>query len=181
MTLFYKEMITPIGPLTIVGTHSEIVRIDYGTYQELKSKLNAWGAKHLDKPEFIQQTNEKIAHASGELSGYFAGKSFNFSFPFKYYGTDFEKQVWQALYMTVPYGATRTYKDIAEIIRNPKSVRAVGRAVNKNPFSIAVPCHRIIGKKGDLIGYNGGLDKKKYLLTHEREQMALVTRKTNLT
>ena len=81
-------------------------------------------------------------------------------------GTDFQKQVWQAL-LKIPFGETRSYKQIAEAIGNPKAVRAVGMANNKNPLLIVVPCHRVIGTNGKLVGYAVGLDKKEYLLRLE--------------
>ena len=86
-------------------------------------------------------------------------------------GTDFQKKVWSAL-CRIPYGETRSYKDIAEKIGNPKAVRAVGGANNKNRFMIVVPCHRVIGADGSLTGYAGGIDKKIILLRHEGVDMA---------
>jgi len=85
----------------------------------------------------------------------------------KLYGTPFQKQVWEALMDTIPYGKTRTYKEIAVEIGKEKAVRAVGGAVNKNPISIIVPCHRVIGSNGKMVGYNGGISIKEYLLEME--------------
>src|SRR5699024_8165877 len=94
-----------------------------------------------------------------------------FSVPMKLYGTPFQKEVWHALMDTIPFGKTSTYKGIAQAIGKEKAVRAVGGAVNKNPISIIVPCHRVIGSNGKMVGYNGGLDKKEYLLALEGRSM----------
>ena len=104
--------------------------------------------------------------AASQLVDYFAGKRKAFDFPFQLQGTEFQRQVWQAL-CAIPYGETRTYGEIAQAIGNAKSCRAVGMANNKNPLQIVVPCHRVVGAKGDLVGYAGGLDMKKALLELE--------------
>lgn len=101
-----------------------------------------------------------------QLTEYFNGERKVFDFPFSIKGTEFQKKVFKAL-LDIPYGETRTYKEIAEKIGNPKASRAVGMANHNNPISIAVPCHRVIGKNGKLIGYAGGLDMKEFLLQLE--------------
>lgn len=102
----------------------------------------------------------------GQLLEYFDGKRKAFEFPYEMHGTEFQKKVWQAL-CDIPYGATRSYKDIACAVGNPKASRAVGMANNKNPITIAVPCHRVVGTKGKLVGYAGGLEMKETLLNIE--------------
>ena len=99
--------------------------------------------------------------------GYFSKKRKSFDIPIKLEGTEFQKRVWDAL-IQIPYGKTCTYKDIAEKIGNPKACRAVGGANNKNPIMIIVPCHRVIGKNGDLVGYAGGIEVKQKLLDLEQ-------------
>ncbi len=106
--------------------------------------------------------------AYGELLEYFAGKRKTFSIPYRAEGTDFQKRVWQAL-CEIPYGETRSYKDIAAAIGNPKASRAVGMANNKNPIALVVPCHRVIGANGTLVGYAGGLPLKAFLLDMEEK------------
>ncbi len=101
-----------------------------------------------------------------QLKEYFAGKRKIFDFPYQLKGTDFQQKVWAAL-CEIPYGQTRTYKDIALAIGNPRACRAVGMANNKNPMSIVVPCHRVIGSNGKLVGYGSGLDMKQALLQLE--------------
>lgn len=101
-----------------------------------------------------------------QVQEYFAGIRKYFDFPYELFGTEFQKKVWKAL-TEIPYGETRTYKEIAIGIGNAKACRAVGMANNKNPLFIAVPCHRVIGANGKLVGYAGGLEMKKALLELE--------------
>ena len=108
-----------------------------------------------------------IVDAGNQLFEYFAGKRKIFHLPLSLHGTEFQLDVWKAL-QTVPYGETRSYKQIAEQIGNPKACRAVGMANNRNPVMIVVPCHRIIGHDGGMVGYACGLDVKKYLLDLEK-------------
>lgn len=107
-----------------------------------------------------------IAQAFCQLDAYFAGELKTFSLPLAPHGTVFMQAVWQRL-LTVPYGTTASYKDIAHAIGNPKTVRAVGLANHKNPIPIFIPCHRVIGSNGQLVGYNGGLATKAFLLNLE--------------
>jgi O-6-methylguanine DNA methyltransferase len=106
-----------------------------------------------------------LAHR--EIMEYLAGKRRAFDFPMRTSGTAFQEKVWRAL-GEIPYGETRTYGQIAEMIGNPKASRAVGMANNKNPIWIAIPCHRVVGANGALVGYAGGLDMKQALLALER-------------
>ena len=108
-----------------------------------------------------------IKRAISQLSEYFDGERTSFDLPISPSGTGFQKKVWDAL-LTIPYGETRSYKDIAVQIGNPKAVRAVGMANNRNPIAIVIPCHRVIGHNGSLTGYGGGLDVKAYLLELEK-------------
>lgn len=103
-----------------------------------------------------------------QLCEYFNGERKNFTFKYQLIGTEFQKKVWHAL-TKIPYGKTCSYKDIALYIGNPKACRAVGLANNKNPLTIVVPCHRVIGANGSLTGYFGGLDMKKQLLELEQK------------
>lgn len=109
---------------------------------------------------------ELLRKASEQLIDYFEGKRKSFELPLSPRGTDFQQSVWKAL-LEIPFGETRSYGDIAKRIGNPKASRAVGMANNKNPIAIFIPCHRVIGANGSLVGYGGGLDIKKYLLSIE--------------
>jgi methylated-DNA-[protein]-cysteine S-methyltransferase len=108
-----------------------------------------------------------INEAFSQLNAYLAGERTEFSLPLAPRGTAFMQTVWKAL-CNVPYASTASYKDIALAINNPKAVRAVGQANNKNPIPIFIPCHRIIGSNGKLVGYSGGLEIKEFLLALER-------------
>ena len=122
--------------------------------------------------EGVEKETSLTKEAYAQLSEYLNGKRKTFDLPFKMRGTQFQLQVWNAL-LDIPYGETRSYKQIAEAIGNPKAVRAVGMANNRNPLLIIVPCHRIIGKNGSLVGYAGGLDKKEFLLRLENQNFSL--------
>ncbi len=110
-----------------------------------------------------------IDEAVKQLTEYFDGKRKVFDLPLNPQGTEFQRNVWTAL-TEIPYGKVCSYQDIAVKIGNPKAVRAVGGANNKNPILIIIPCHRVIGKDGSLVGYGGGLEIKKYLLSLEHNK-----------
>ena len=103
-----------------------------------------------------------------EIIEYFEGKRKEFDFPYELRGTEFQNKVWKAL-CDIPYGETKTYKDIAIAVGNTKASRAVGMACNRNPIMIAVPCHRVIGSNKKLVGYAGGIDMKRRLIDMENE------------
>ena len=115
------------------------------------------------KGPFVEGTSPVIEEAQKELAEYFEGKRRTFDLPLAFAGTDFQKSVWQAL-QKIGYGETVSYGELARRIGRPKAVRAVGVAVGENPFSIIVPCHRIVGADGSLTGYGGGFEAKKFLL-----------------
>ena len=128
---------------------------------------------HLINIQFTQpqkallQSTELLSMATIQLDEYFQGKRTTFSLPFKLTGTPFQLAVWKEL-QNIPYGQTTSYKEIAQKINKPKAYRAVGMANNKNPLPIIIPCHRVIGSNGKLIGYAGGLKLKNYLLELEK-------------
>ena len=117
--------------------------------------------------ESIKQETLLIKEVYRQLSEYLIGERKYFELPLNPKGTEFQRQVWQAL-CDIPYGETRSYKQIAEAIGNPKAVRAVGMANNRNPLLIVIPCHRVIGANGKLIGYGAGIEMKEYLLKLEK-------------
>lgn len=129
------------------------------------TQLYIENAEYNDDDEHETETLKK-AHA--ELQEYFERKRKNFDLKIKPEGTEFQKKVWAAL-TTIPYGKTLSYGDIAKLIGNPKASRAVGGANNKNPIMIIVPCHRVIGSNGALVGFGAGIEVKKYLLNLEKE------------
>lgn len=119
------------------------------------------------RAEDCLQETDLLKDAARQLQEYFAGKRCEFTVPICGKGTDFQQRVWKAL-RDIPYGETRTYGQIAAAIGNPKASRAVGGACNKNPIIIIVPCHRVIGADGGLVGFGCGLDLKEQLLEIER-------------
>jgi methylated-DNA-[protein]-cysteine S-methyltransferase len=157
MEYYYKEMPSPVGRLKLVASDNGLAAI-------------LW---ENDKPERIRVRTytENISHpvllqAEQQLNEYFEGKRHQFSLPLDPVGTEFQKSVWNAL-STIPFGQTRSYSDIARQLGNLKAVRAVGAANGRNPISIIVPCHRVIGASGELTGFAGGLEAKAYLLSME--------------
>lgn len=117
--------------------------------------------------EGVEFESDLIKEAHRQLTEYLNNERKVFDLPLNPKGTDFQQQVWKAL-CEIPYGETRSYKQIAEAIRNPKAVRAVGMANNRNPLLIVVPCHRVIGANGALVGYGAGLAMKEFLLNLEK-------------
>jgi methylated-DNA-[protein]-cysteine S-methyltransferase len=143
----------PIGAIGIAEDEGAIVRVFFG-------------GKKKALPGFNTAETPLIKKAAAQLAEYFNGKRKSFNLPLALQGTDFQISVWEAL-QTIPAGETRSYKDVAALIGNPKAVRAVGMANNRNPIVIIVPCHRVIGHDGSLTGYGGGLPAKQYLLNLE--------------
>jgi methylated-DNA-[protein]-cysteine S-methyltransferase len=111
-----------------------------------------------------------LSRAAAQVHAYFAGEPVAFDVPLDLHGTAFQRGVWQAL-LAIDAGATSSYGDIARRVGSPAAVRAVGAAVGKNPISLIVPCHRVIGSTGALTGYAGGLDRKRSLLALERREL----------
>ncbi|MCL2753056.1 MAG: methylated-DNA--[protein]-cysteine S-methyltransferase [Defluviitaleaceae bacterium] len=126
---------------------------------------------HFGKPQTQEFANNSIIEKCLlQLDAYFAGNLKNFDLPLDAHGTDFQKAVWTAL-CGIEYGETATYGQIAAAVGNSKASRAVGGANNKNPIAIIIPCHRVIGASGKLVGYAGGMERKTWLLTHESNHL----------
>jgi methylated-DNA-[protein]-cysteine S-methyltransferase len=136
----------------------------------LQLKANAAGLMAIGFVEQEQQTtvkpNQITDSTKHQLTEYFAGDRKEFDLPISAPGTEFQRHVWRQLTF-IPYGQTCSYQDIANRLDNPKAVRAVGNANGKNPLTIVVPCHRVIGANGSLTGYAWGVSRKEYLLKHE--------------
>lgn len=157
MSYQYKLMPSPVGQLTLVARNGKLSAILWETERANRVRL---GELHQadDSPVLLE--------AERQLREYFTGTRDQFDLELDFDGTDFQKQVWQAL-LTIPFGETRSYSQIAQQIGNPKAVRAVGAANGRNPISIIAPCHRVIGASGGLTGFAGGLEAKQYLLALE--------------
>lgn len=141
---------TPMGRITLASDGTALTQLVFGAAELAGTQT----------PTAL--TNE----AANQIQEYLAGRRTQFDVPLAPEGTAFQKQVWHAL-ADIPYGQTRTYQQIAEAIGNPKAMRAVGGANNKNPLPIFIPCHRVIGVNGDLVGYAAGLKIKRFLLDLE--------------
>lgn len=161
--IYYQVIDSPIGKLTLGATKKGLCSLKFG---EVKTTTSA---ALNDAPKDAEQNAAQILQeATSQLSEYFAGKRKDFDLPFDIQtGTEFQKDVWEAL-QTIPYGTTCSYKDVAKKIGREKACRAVGGANNKNPIAIIIPCHRVVGSSGKLVGFAGGLDIKKALLELEQ-------------
>ncbi len=148
MNVFFYE--TPVGTITLAEREEALTHLEFGK--------RAFEAEIAETP-FLKNVGE-------QLKAYFAGRLKDFSVSLAPEGTAFQKKVWEAL-RRIPYGETVSYGEIAAEAGNPKACRAVGMANNRNPISIIVPCHRVIGADGSLVGYGGGLDIKRRLLALE--------------
>jgi O-6-methylguanine DNA methyltransferase len=160
-----QEIETSIGYLTVSVYEHQLCHVDFGSLEENKPQLALWAKKH-ELPVLLKVDETQCSEAAEQLRDYFSGARKEFSLKLLMKGTEFQRKVWAAL-AEIPFGETRSYKDIAQAVKNPKGVRAVGMANNRNPIPIVVPCHRVIGSDGSLIGYGGGLDVKKFLLKLE--------------
>ena len=147
-SLFYDFLNTPLGKMEITADHAAVKSISF--VDEVRQR----------------RANPATDIAKLQLQQYFARELERFDLPMQADGTQFQQQVWQAL-TEVGYGKTCSYSDIANSIKNPKAVRAVGSANGKNPLTIVVPCHRVIGRNGTLTGYASGVERKAWLLNHE--------------
>ncbi len=152
MTLYYDNLTTPLGMMETTATKNAVKAIYFVDH-----------AKPRDANSVTQLVKT-------QLSEYFQGTRQDFDLPLDADGTEFQKTVWKAL-LTIESGQTCTYGDIAKQIGNPKGMRAVGLANGKNPLTIVVPCHRVIGANGKLTGYASGTDRKAWLLNHERDSL----------
>lgn len=143
---------SPLGKIVLTENGSAITQLVFS--EVLPEEVNCMETPLLKK-------------AHQQLQEYFDGKRKRFDLPLQPKGTDFQQKVWQAL-QEIPYGAVCSYQDIARVIGNAKACRAVGGANNKNPIAIIIPCHRVIGANGSLVGYGGGLPLKRKLLELEK-------------
>ena len=146
---------TPVGRLRLVEDQAGICAVQFADGEDAPAEAGGQG--------------RFLAQARGQLLEYFAGERRSFDLPLSTHGTPFQEKVWAAL-RSIPWGETRSYRQVAEMIGSPKAARAVGMANNRNPIPILIPCHRVVGKDGTLVGYAGGLERKRALLDLERPQ-----------
>lgn len=157
MTLAYTVMESPLGALKLVASDAGLVAILWPDDAPNRVRLGPL-EERPDHPLLVETERQ--------LARYFAGGRAPFTVPLDPRGTDFQKAVWAAL-LTIPFGETRSYADIARAVGRPAAVRAVGAANGRNPISIIAPCHRVIGSNGALTGFAGGLEAKRFLLALE--------------
>ncbi len=157
MMLFYKEIESPVGRLKLVASPNALVAVLWEREQPNRVKLDA---ATLDPQQPILLETER------QLTEYFSGGRTEFNLPLQPDGSEFQKKVWRAL-REIPFGQTRSYLDLARAIGSSKAARAVGAANSKNPLSIIVPCHRVVGSDGSLTGFAGGVETKAALLALE--------------
>jgi methylated-DNA-[protein]-cysteine S-methyltransferase len=149
---YFTYFVSPIGIIEVISSDIKLIKCNFSK-KEIKPRNNK-------QPLILKETLR-------QLDEYFNGKRTNFELKLDLDGTDFQKNVWKEL-QQIPFGQTITYKELAEKIGNKKAARAVGNANAKNPISIIIPCHRVIGSKGDLRNYGGGIERKKWLIDFEK-------------
>lgn len=157
MTYAYKTMKSPVGELKLVASDKGLAAILWENDNPRRLRLT---------PIAEDENHPVLLEAERQLKDYFSGKRKSFTVKLDFKGTEFQKKVWAAL-LTIPFGETRSYGEVAKQIQNPKAVRAVGGANGKNPIPIIAPCHRVIGSTGKLTGFGGGLEAKARLLALE--------------
>jgi len=154
---YYKTMSSPVGMLKLIAGTRGLAAVLWIHERPHPMEL----AATIEAPEhpLLLQTEQ-------QLREYFGGERDAFPIPLDLRGSEFQRQVWKVL-QTIPYGETRSYGDVAKLVGDPTAVRAVGGAVNRNPIAIILPCHRVIGASGKLVGFGGGLANKSFLLQLE--------------
>ena len=159
---------TPLGEMLAVFGGKGLCLLEFVGQKQLGQEITA--VQKALHGQFIFQENEQTQLLRQELDLYFQGRLKVFATPLEMIGTAFQQQVWNAL-LTIPYGETRSYKEQAQQLGNPKAIRAVAAANGQNKVSILIPCHRVIGSDGKLTGYAGGLNRKQSLLALERGEV----------
>ena len=154
--VLFRSMDSPVGTLTLAGKGGRLMHLRM-VEQTYEPSHDGW-----------EPDDDAFPDAVDQLDAYFAGDRTEFDLKLELVGTGFQRRVWEAL-LTIPYGETRSYGEIAQQIGSPGAFRAVGLANGHNPIGIIVPCHRILGADGSLTGYGGGLWRKQWLLRHEDE------------
>lgn len=165
MSLAYKLIDSPVGKLKLVASDKGLVAILWENDRPSRVRLS----------ELVEDEKHPVlAETERQLGEYFAGRRKTFSVSLDMRGTTFQKNVWEAL-LAIPFGETKSYGQLAKQLGNPRATRAVGAANGRNPISIIVPCHRVIGSSGKLTGFAGGLETKAHLLDLEERGTRLFT------
>ncbi|MCL6415075.1 methylated-DNA--[protein]-cysteine S-methyltransferase [Aestuariirhabdus sp. Z084] len=164
--ILLSRLTTPLGPMFVCATERGICLLEFVDRRMLETEFR--DIQRLFRATIVSGENDHIRQARKELEEYFSGQRHTFEVQLDAPGTDFQQRVWQALH-SIPYGTTASYQQQAEALQRPNAVRAVASANGHNRISIMIPCHRVIGKNGKLTGYGGGLERKRWLLDHERQ------------
>lgn len=157
---------TPIGEMFAAATGEGICLLEFSERKSLESELTALALTFKSSQK--KGGKKQLRILKKQLKEYFEGKRKTFSVPLIIHGTEFQEEIWKVL-GTIPYGTTISYLNQAKLISNPGAVRAVANANGSNRIAILIPCHRVIGSDGDLTGYGGGLDRKRWLIDHEKK------------
>jgi methylated-DNA-[protein]-cysteine S-methyltransferase len=157
---YYAIAKSPIDDLLLVTDGSALTGVYFVQGNHIQAMKRRW---------MLQPNHPVLQEAAKQLREYFTGKRNTFSLPLRLAGTDFQKKIWREI-ARIPYGETVTYSDLAERAGAPRAVRAAGMSTGQNPVSIIIPCHRVIGKSGSLVGFGGGLKRKRYLLDLENAE-----------
>ncbi len=168
-TVHVQRYDSPCGEMLLASVGDELCLCDWNGMPCVER--NQRRLARLLNAGLVMGTSPVLEQARQELDEYFAGKRKSFGIPLHPVGTDFQKQVWQAL-LEIPYGETRTYKEVALRVSNPRGVRAVAQAIGANGMSILIPCHRVIGANHSLTGFAGGIEAKRLLLELEGRHAA---------
>lgn len=169
MVTTFARFPSPVGELVLTSSDAGLTGIYFGTSRH--------GPPPLESPDWVEDDGRGpasaiLARTRLQLEEYFAGTRTTFDVPLEATGTTFEQRVWGAL-RAIPYGTTTSYGALARQLGDPRATRAVGAANGKNPIPIIVPCHRVVGARGELTGFGGGIDRKRWLLEHEGALMRL--------
>jgi O-6-methylguanine DNA methyltransferase len=155
-SIYFTRTTSPAGPLLLALSSRGLLKLEFDRGQAAEGRKQSW-----------QESASSLQPWLTELDEYFSGQRRKFSLPLDLRGTDFQLKCWRAL-LEIPYGETRSYRDMARAIGHPHAFRAVGMSNNRNPIAIVVPCHRVIASDGTLCGYGGGLEIKRKLLELEQ-------------
>ncbi len=161
MQLYQTIISSPLGDLVAIASDDHLLMLEFSDSEELAEKLVRF-------PDAKSETNILLKETEQELREYFEWTRKQFDIPLAVDGTDFQKYAWKWL-QAIPYGETRSYGEQAKMISHPKAVRAIGGANHNNRIVIIIPCHRVIGASGKLVGYSGGIERKVWLLEHEKK------------
>jgi AraC family transcriptional regulator of adaptative response/methylated-DNA-[protein]-cysteine methyltransferase len=165
-SVLVNRIVTPLGPMVVFANQKGIVLLEFAERRMLETQIVR--VARIFDAQFRVGVNDMMRQLDQEFQEYFAGQRREFEVPLVDLATEFQNAVWGEL-VKIPAGKTATYQKIATKLKKPKAVRAVGRANGDNRFTILVPCHRVIGSDGSLTGYGGGLDRKQWLLDHEKK------------